>query len=120
MLALTPCWYTRQHVADGHRHREADGGWSSHCRHCHRPIKRHGKGEWKLAEGFDASELGAGHAARYLYLFDPADDFIVARFALTDYPDEAAIDAYKLELRARYALDAAGNIFELRDSSVCS
>lgn len=120
MLALTPCWYNRQHLPEGHRHRTSDGGWSSRCRYCERAIRRQGKGGWKLADGFDPTEISGAHTARYFYLFDPADDFIVARFALADCADEAAIDAYKAEISTRYGLDEEGNILELRDSSVCS
>lgn len=116
MLALTPCWYNREHRPDGHRQRQGDGSWASRCRYCERAIARYGKGKWSLSDGFDVTRLGNTGAARYLYLFDPADDFIVARFALGER-DEEQIETYKAELGERYGLNLPENTLQLRDSA---
>lgn len=117
MLALTQCWYTRKHVPERKKHREADGSWSSHCRHCERPIVSWEKDRWFLADGFNVTRLAEQAGTRFLYLIDPADDFIVARFPVNQLENEAEIDALKEELRAKYGLDQPGSDLELHDSA---
>ena len=116
-LALTQCWYTRKHVPERTRHREEDGSLSSNCRHCQRPIVAWSKDRWFLAEGFNVTQLAEKTGTRFLYLFDPAADFIVHRYPVSHLPDEAAIDAYKAQLAEEHGLDQPGADLELRDSA---
>lgn len=116
MLALTQCWYTRLHQPMGKRHREADGSLTSHCRHCERTIISWGRNRWFLADGFNVTRLAETTGTRFLYLIDTADDFILARFPVGHLGHEAAIEAYRDELRMEYLAGDAGNGIELRDS----
>lgn len=116
MLALTQCWYTRKHVPERKKVREEDGTWSSTCRHCQREIQSWSKDRWFLTDGFNVTQLAEQTGTRFLYLFDPADDFILHRYPVSHLPDEAAIEAYKEDLRAEHGLDQPGSDLELRDS----
>lgn len=115
-LALTQCWFTRKHVPERKKFREDDGSWSSTCRHCEREIRSWSKGRWFLADGFNVTRLAEETGTRFLYLFDPGEDFVLHRFPVAHLPDEAAVEAYKLGLRAEYRLDAPGCEVVLRDS----
>lgn len=115
MEALTQCWFTRVHQPERKRHREPDGSVSSLCRHCHRPIVSWNRLNWFLAGGFNVTRL-AETAARFITVLDREDDYIVARYPVAHLPDEAAIDAFKLQLREQHGMNEPGSSLVLVDS----
>lgn len=115
-MALTQCWFTRVHVPRGRKHRQDDGSWTGHCRHCEREIVSWGKNRWYLADGFNVSRLAETSATRFLYLIDTADDFVVARFAVGHLADDAAIAALRESLAEEYLSGPGSADLELRDS----
>jgi hypothetical protein len=116
MEALTQCWFTRVHHPEHARQRQDDGSATSTCRYCRRRIVTWTKGAWSLADGFNVSRAAELASGRYLTLHDLATDFVVRRFALSHLPDEEAVEAYKNELRERFALDDPDSMMELLDS----
>ena len=115
--ALTQCWFTRIHLPERHRHREADGSINSTCRYCHKPIVSWNRDSWTLATGFDVSRLAETASGRHLSLYDREGDFVLHRYPVAHLNDEAAIDAFKDRLRGEYGLDHADSTLELRDSA---
>ena len=116
MEALTQCWFTRVHHPEHARERQEDGSVISTCRYCQRRIVTWTKGSWSLADGFNVPRAGELASGRYLTIHDVATDFVVRRFALSHLPDEEAVEAYKDELRERFALDDPDTTLELIDS----
>jgi hypothetical protein len=116
MEALTQCWFTRVHHPEPARERQEDGSVISTCRYCQRRIVTWTKNAWSLADGFNVSRAAELASGRYLTLHDVATDFVVRRFALAHLPDEEAVEAYKQELRERYALDDPDTTLALIDS----
>jgi hypothetical protein len=116
-VALSQCWFTRAHQPTAWRVHEDDGGIYSICRHCGRRIVTWGRHRWSIADGFDVSQLAETVTGRFLTVLDSADEFVVRRFTVDHLPDEAAIDAFKLELRERYAMDEPGSDLTLLDSA---
>ena len=115
--ALTQCWFTREHRPTAQRHHEDDGSTFSICRHCGRRIVSWGKHRWSIADGLDISRLAETTNGRFLTVLDSADELVVRRFTVGHLPDEAAIDAFKLELRQRYGMDEPGCDLTLIDSA---
>jgi hypothetical protein len=116
-VALTQCWYTREHRPTSERYHESDGSTFSICRHCGRRIVTWGKHRWSIADGLDVSRLAETVAGRFLTVLDKADDLVVRRFTVSHLPDEPAIEAFKAELRERYAIDEQGSDLTLIDSA---
>lgn len=116
MLALTQCWFTRAHVPTRSKHKDEDGAWSSHCRHCERRIVSWGKNRWYLADGFNVSRLAETTGTRFLYLIDTADEFVLARFSVSHLKDEAAIGDFRQDLEEEYLAGPAAAGLQLRDS----
>jgi hypothetical protein len=116
-VALSQCWFTRAHQPTAWRAHEDDGGIYSICRHCGRRIVTWGRHRWSIADGFDVSHLAETVTGRFLTVLDSADEFVVRRFTVDNLPDEAAIDAFKLELRERYGMDEPGSDLTLLDSA---
>lgn len=116
-VALSQCWFTRAHQPTAWRAHEDDGGIYSICRHCGRRIVTWGRHRWSIADGFDVSHLAETVTGRLLTVLDSADEFVVRRFTVDHLPDEAAIDAFKLELRERYGMDEPGSDLTLLDSA---
>lgn len=116
MEALTQCWFTRVHHPEHARERQEDGSVISTCRYCQRRIVTWTKGSWSLADGFNVSRAAELASGRYLTIHDVATDFVVRRFALSHLPDEEAVEAYKDELRERFALDDPDTTLQLLDS----
>jgi hypothetical protein len=117
MRALTQCWFTKAHVPESRRgHKEDDGSRSSYCVHCGRPILTWDSQRWFLADGFNVTRLLETASGRHLFLFDAADDLIVARFPVAHLNDEAALDAYKLELSEKHGVNLPGSNLELLDT----
>ncbi|MDF8333161.1 hypothetical protein [Novosphingobium cyanobacteriorum] len=114
--ALTQCWFTRIHLPERHRHKEADGSTSSTCRYCHRPIVSWSKDAWSLATGLDVSRLAATASGRYLWLHDREADYVIHRYTVKHLNDEEAIEAFKERLRAEYNLDDPDTTLVLMDS----
>lgn len=117
MVALTQCWFTRVHRPERERHRESDGSLTSSCRYCHRPLVSWDRENWNLSNGLDVSRLAELTSGRTLTLIDMLDDLIVRRFPIRHLEDEAAVEAFKQELREQYGLDEPGTTLVLRDSS---
>jgi hypothetical protein len=117
MEALTQCWFTRVHRPERERHRESDGSLTSTCRYCHRPLVSWDRENWNLSNGLDVSRLAELTTGRTLTLIDMLDDLIVRRFPIRHLEDEAAVEAFKQELREQYGLDEPGSTLVLRDSS---
>jgi len=115
--ALTQCWFTREHKPTALRHHEEDGSTFSICRHCGRRIVTWGKHRWSIADGLDISRLAETTNGRFLTVLDSADELVVRRFTLDHLADEEAIEAFKLELRERYAMDEPGSDLTLLDSA---
>eukprot|EP01042_Synura_sphagnicola_P023809 gene23809-30399_t len=72
---------------------------------------------WNLANGLDMSRLTELTSGRTLTLIDMVDDLIVRRFAIRDLYDEAAVEAFKQDLRRQYGLDNPASTLVLRDSA---
>lgn len=115
--ALTQCWFTREHNPTALRYHEDDGSTFSICRHCGRRIVSWGKHRWSIADGLDISHLAETTSGRFLTVLNSADDLVVRRFTLDHLADEAAIDAFKAELRERYGLEEPGSDLTLIDSA---
>jgi hypothetical protein len=115
--ALTQCWYTREHRPTALRFHEDDGSTFSICRHCGRRIVTWGKHSWSIADGLNVTRLAEMVVGRVLTVLDKADDLVVRRFTVGHLPDEAAIEEFKAELRARYAMDEPGSDLTLIDSA---
>jgi hypothetical protein len=116
MLSLTQCWFTRTHLPESKKRKEADDSWTSNCRYCGRQIVSWGKGSWSLAGGFNVSRLAETTRTRFLYIVNVSDDFVVARFPVKHLQDEQAIEAYRKQLMVDHKLDEEGSGLELRDS----
>jgi hypothetical protein len=117
MRALTQCWFTRDHVPASRRgHKEADGSRNSHCTHCGRAILSWDNQRWFLADGFNITRLLETAGGRHLFLFDRADDMVIARFPVSHITDEKALAAYKEELREQHGADRPGSDLELLDT----
>ena len=117
MLALTQCWYTRNHVPEGRAHREGDNSYSSHCRYCGRPIFSRNKQVWHLADGFDLTQFEDVKGPRHLYLLDVTDDFVLGRFPVDHLENEEAVEAFKQQLREQHHADAPDSSVVLLDSA---
>ena len=117
MLALTQCWFTRTHVPSRSKHKDADGAWFSHCRHCERRIVSWGKNRWYMADGFNVTRLSETTGTRFFYLIDIADDFVLARFPVGHLKDNAAIEDFRRDLEEEYLVGPAAIGVELRDSN---
>ena len=115
--ALTQCWFTRVHRPVRERHRDADGSMTSTCRYCHRPLVSWDHANWNLSNGFDVSRLVELTSGRTLTLIDTMGDLIVRRIPIRHLPDEDAVNAFKLELRAQYALNDPDTTLILIDSA---
>ena len=116
-VAPTQCWFTREHRPTALRHHEDDGSTFSICRHCGRRIVSWGKHRWSIADGLDISRLAEAINGRFLTVLDSADDLVVRRFTLEHLADEEAIEAFKRELRERYAMNEPGSDLTLIDSA---
>lgn len=116
-IALSQCWFTRQHQPTPWRAHEDDGSIYSICRHCGRRIVTRGKHRWSIADGLDVAHLAEKATGRFLTVLDSADELVVRRFTVDHLADEAAINAFKLELRARYGMDEPGSDLTLLDSA---
>lgn len=116
-VALSQCWFTRQHVPTAWRAREDDGGIYSICRHCGRRIVTWGRHRWSIADGLDITHLTETVTGRFLTVLDSADELVVRRFTVDHLPDEDAIEAFKQELRGRYGMDEPGSDLVLIDSA---
>lgn len=117
MLALTQCWYTRNHVPEGRAHREDDDSYTSHCRHCGRPIISRNRQSWRLAGGFDLTQFEVRKGPRHLSLLDTGDDMVIRRFPIGHLDCEEAVEAFKEKLREEYHADAPDSTIVLRDSA---
>jgi len=116
-VALSQCWFTRAHQPTQWRFHEDDGGIYSICRHCGRRIVTWGRHRWSIADGLDVTHLAEMVPGRFLTVLDSADELVVRRFTVDHLPDEAAIEAFKLELRERYGMDEPGSDLTLIDSA---
>lgn len=116
-VALSQCWFTRQHQPTAWRAHEDDGAIYSICRHCGRRIVTYGKHSWSIADGLNVTRLAETVTTRFLTVLDSADELVVRRFTVDHLPDEEAIDAFKLELRERYGMDEPGSDLTLLDSA---
>ena len=117
MRALTQCWFTRAHVPESRRrHKEEDGSRTSHCAHCGRAILTWDNQRWFLADGFNVTRLVETAGGRHLFLFDRADDMVIARFPVSHIAEPDALEAYKQELREKHGVDQPGSDLELLDT----
>jgi hypothetical protein len=117
VVAMTPCWYTREHLpADAPRFLREGGPAYARCRHCHRDIVSSDQRHWDIAGGFDAEAAGLSRAAAYLSVVDVVDEMVIARVPIGKIPDEAGVQALRLQLRADYRMDQADSALVLRDS----
>jgi len=116
-VALSQCWFTRAHQPTPWRFHEDDGGIYSICRHCGRRIVTWGRHRWSIADGLDVTHLAEMVSGRFLTVLDSADELVVRRFTVDHLPDEAAIEAFKLELRERYGMNEPGSDLTLIDSA---
>ena len=117
-VALSQCWFTREHQPNAVRFHEDDGSTFSICRHCGRRIVTWGKHRWSIADGLDISRLAETTTGRFLTVLDKADELVVRRFTVDHLPDEAAIELFKDELRERYGMDEPGSDLTLIDSAM--
>ncbi len=117
MQALTQCWFTRVHRPERERHRQGDGSLTSSCRYCQRALVSWDRENWVLSGGLDVSRLAEMTSGRTLTLIDMVDDLIVRRFSIRHLEDEAAVDAFKQEVRMQYAMDDPASTLVLRDSA---
>lgn len=117
MQSLTQCWFTRVHRPVRERHRESDGSLHSTCRYCHRPLVTWDHHNWNLANGFDVSRLVELTSGRTLTVIDTTGDLIVRRFPIRHLENEAAVEAFKAELRAMFDMDTPDSTLILRDSA---
>lgn len=117
MRALTQCWFTRSHTPEGRRwHKDEDGSWTGHCRHCGRHIVTWDRKRWFPADGFNVTRLIEAAGGRYLILHDINDDFIIARHSVGHFDDPAALEAFKQELREKHGIGQPGSSVELVDT----
>jgi len=116
-VALSQCWFTREHWPTPLRFHEDDGSTFSICRHCGRRIVNWGNHRWSIADGLDISHLTELVSGRFLTVLDSADELVVRRFTVGHLPDEEAIEAFKEELRERYGMDEPGSDLTLVDSA---
>lgn len=116
MPALAQCWYTRTHVPTGRKHKQADGSFSSTCRHCHKPITSWAKGGWYPADGFNIDRLRESTSGRCIYVVDVIDEMIVARYPIDGLRGAAAIRDFKLSLRTKHGFDDPACTLRLVDS----
>ena len=117
MQALAQCWFTRVHRPERERHRADDGSLASTCRYCRRALVSWDRETWNLADGLDVSRLAELTSGRTLTVIDMVDDLIVRRFAIRHLEDEAAVDAFKQDVRTQYGLDDPASTLVLRDSA---
>lgn len=116
MLALTQCWFTRQHQPETRSHRGEDGAHHAWCRHCEREIISWDKGRWFLADGFNVTRLAETVGGRFIFLLDTADEMVVARYGVTHITDPAELETFKAQMRTRHGADEPGSTIELFDS----
>lgn len=116
MKALTQCWFTRMHIPESRAQREDDGSHTSWCRHCERPIVSWDKARWFLADGFNVTHLAETVGGRFLFVLDSAEEAVIARYPVQHIADDAGLEAYRQELRARHGIDQPGSGLELHDS----
>lgn len=113
-LALTQCWYTREH-SPAHRPRDrVDGAYYAHCRHCRRPIFSIDGRAWHIDGGFNVDALGDA-ANAFLSVDDPADGITLARIAIPPSASDADIAALIEGTRRAYGIGEAGVTLILRD-----
>lgn len=116
MLALTQCWFTRQHQPETRSHKGDDGAHHAWCRHCERPIISWDKGRWFLADGFNVTRLAETVAGRFVFLLDTTDEMVIARYPVHDIADPTELEAFKADVRARHRVGEPGSTIELFDS----
>lgn len=111
---VAQCWYSRRHVPQGRKRREADGSLVCTCRHCGRKIRSHGKGQWDLAQGLDLDALQERSRTGHFCVVDTLDGMVIARYPIIMDADEAWIRAKMDELRKEYGIDASDGELQLR------
>ncbi|BEV02273.1 hypothetical protein [Novosphingobium olei] len=116
MQALTQCWFTRTHRPERWMEHDEDGSHLSTCRYCERRIVSWDREAWYLADGFNVSRLAETASGRTLTLVDVSEDMVLHRFSVTHLNDEAAIEAFKKQVAAQYAMDEPGSPLRLLDS----
>lgn len=114
-LALTQCWYTRQHRPVATPRERVEGAFYAYCRHCRRPIFSCDGQYWHLDGGFNMETLGE-KANSFLSVVDVADGMIVARVAVPPEADESFVEALKAEIAERYGIGQHNTNLAIRDN----
>lgn len=118
VVAMTPCWFTREHLPDDDGpYVLREGGPSyARCRHCYRDIVSHDAMHWDMAGAFNPEAAGRVRAMAFLSVVDVLDEMVIARFPIGRIPDEAGVKALRARLRQDYRMDEPDSMLVLRDS----
>jgi hypothetical protein len=113
-LALTQCWYTREHHP-AHKPRDrVDGAFYAQCRHCRRAIFSIDGNMWHIDGGFNVETLGDA-ATSFLSIDDPDEGMTIARIPISPAASEEDVDALIDQVRKDYAIGEEGTSLILRD-----
>lgn len=117
VIAMAPCWYTREHAPrlplSG---RQVEGAVYERCRHCHRDIVSTDARHWDIAGGIDMGAAGQAREHAFLSVVDVLNEVVVERFRIGAIPDEAGVQALRARITRDYGLDAPDCMLVLRDS----
>jgi hypothetical protein len=118
VVAMSPCWFTRNHLPDddGTYVLREGGPTYARCRHCYRDIVSHGGLHWDIAGAFNPEAAGRARATAFLSVVDVLDEMVIARFPIGRIPDEAGVQALRARLRRDYRMDDPESMLVLRDS----
>jgi len=114
-LAMTQCWFTRQHHPRQTPKECVEGAYYAHCRHCRRPIISFDGCSWHIDGGFNVEALG-DRANAFLAVVDVADGMIVARIPVPHEADDEAVEAIKDQIREDYGIGEEGTFLTIHDN----
>jgi hypothetical protein len=113
-VALTQCWYTRQHHPASHPKERVEGAFYAHCRHCRRPIFSMDGQFWHIDGGFNVETLSE-NANSFLAIVDVVDGMIIARVAVPAQAEDDFVEALKEQIREQYGIGEDGNNLAIQD-----
>ncbi len=113
-LALTHCWFTRNHYPN-HKPRERfEGAFYAYCSHCRRPIFSIDGSMWHIDGGFNVDTLGE-MANSFISVDEPTEGMNIARIPVSPTASDKDVAELIEQIRLDYGIGEPGVTLTLRD-----
>jgi len=113
-LALTHCWFTRNHYPN-HKPRERfEGAFYAYCSHCRRPIFSIDGSMWHIDGGFNVDTLGE-MANSFISVDEPTEGMNIARIPVSPTATDKDVAELIEQIRLDYGIGEPGVTLTLRD-----